>query len=173
MAPEERVGDRDIAPAVTAAAGLVLPDGTRWTVVIGADGQPAAAISPAGASVATNLFIADAETPTAAVIGSAGQADHAADTVVVVTRGAVPIGVWSGDDFVDALLYGRTRGGLYGALQGDIQLPGRISKQDITRHCRYGENGRACTVILVVPEKPDPMPSCPAQAGITAHTFEW
>lgn len=55
----------------------------------------------------------------------------------------------------------------------DRLLAVRISKQDITRHCRYAAGGRACAVILVVPEKPDPMPSCPAQPGIAAHPFAW
>jgi hypothetical protein len=168
----ERMRDRDIAPAVTAAAGIVIPDRDRWTVVTGADGAPGAAIPPGGGPVLTNLFSVDVETPVAAVVGSRALSSAPADTVVVVTRGNAPIGVWSGDDFVDAFVHGSVRGGS-GALPGDIVLPGRISKQDITRHCRYAVGGRACAVILVVPEKPDPMPSCPAQPGIAAHPFAW
>jgi hypothetical protein len=59
------------------------------------------------------------------------------------------------------------------ALLGDIQLPGRITKKDITRHCRHTGHGRSCATVLVVPEKPEQMPPCPAQAGISPHVFVW
>jgi hypothetical protein len=168
----ERVGDRDLALAVTAAAGPVIPDGTRWTVVMDTHGQPAAAISPGGTSVTANLVISDEAVPLAAVVGSDALADASADTVVVVTSGPSVIGVWHGDDLIDALVHGVIRDAS-AALPGDIQLPGRITKQDITRHCRHTEDRRACATVLVVPEKPDPMPPCPAQTGITAHMFAW
>jgi hypothetical protein len=168
----ERVGDRDIASAVTAAAGAVIPDGTRWTVVMDADGHPTAAISPGGTSVTANLVIVDATMPLVAVLGAGALADAPVDTVVVVSRGPSVVGVWSSDDLIDALVHGVTREAS-AALPGDIQLPGRISKRDITRLCRHAEDGRACATVLVVPEKPDPMPPCPAQTGISAHTFAW
>ena len=168
----ERVGDRDIVAAVTAAAGPVIPDATRWTVVIDSHGQPAAAIAPGGTSVTANLVMADAAVPLAALVESDALADAPADTVVVVTSGLSVAGVWAGDDLIDALVHGATREAS-SALPGDIQLPGRIVKQDITRHCRYAENGCACATVLVVPEKPDPMPPCPAQTGISTHTFAW
>jgi hypothetical protein len=168
----ERVSDRDIAPAVTAPAGPVIPDATRWTVVMDGDGHPAAAISPGGSSVTANLVVTDAAVPVAAVVGSDVLAAAPIDTAVVVTSGPSVVGVWSGDDLVNALLLGVTRDA-GAALPGDIQLPGRISKKDITRHCRHTEGGHACATVLVVPEKPDPMPPCPAQAGVAAHTFAW
>jgi hypothetical protein len=169
----ERVGDRDIAAAVTAAAtGPVIPDATRWTVVTDSDGQPAVAIAPGGTAVSENLGVADAAIPLVAAIESDALADAVADTVVVVTTGLSVIGVWAGDDFIDALVHGATRDAA-GALPGDIQLPGRIMKRDIIRYCRYAENGYECATLLVVPEKPDPMPKCPAQTGISAHTFAW
>jgi hypothetical protein len=168
----ERVGDRDIAAAVTAAVGLVIPDATRWTVVVDSDGQPAAAIAPGGTSMTVNLVMADAAVPLAVVVESDALADAPIDTIVVVTSGPSVIGVWAGDDLIDALVHGATRDAS-SALPGDIQLPGRILKQDITRHCRYAENGCACATVLVVPEKPDPMPPCPAQTGISTHTFAW
>ena len=168
----ERVGDRDIVAAVTAALGPVIPDATRWTVVMDSRGEPAAAIAPDGAFVTSNLVMADATLPLAAAVESHALVDARADTVVVVTSGLSIIGVWTGDDLIDALVHGATREAS-AALPGDIQLPGRIVKQDITRHCRHAENGHACATVLVVPEKPDPMPLCPAQGGITAHTFAW
>lgn len=168
----ERVGDRDIALAVTAAAGPVIPHEARWTVVMDTHGQPAAAISPGGTSVTANLVITDAAVPLQAVVGSDALADAPADTVVVVTSGPSVIGVWQGDDLIDALVHGVTRDAS-APLPGDIQLPGRIAKQDITRHCRHTEDGRACATVLVVPEKPDPMPPCPTQTGISTHNFAW
>ncbi len=168
----ERVGDRDIAAAVTAGNGPVIPDDDRWTVVTGGHGQPVAAIGPRGASVTASLVIADAAVPLAAVLGSDAMADAGADTVVGVTNGPSVIGVWAGDDMIDAIAHGALRGAV-AALPGDVQLPGRIAKLDITRRCRYVEHGHPCATVLVVPEKPDPMPPCPAQAGIGAHVFAW
>jgi hypothetical protein len=168
----ECVGDRDIAAAVTAAVGPVIPDASRWTVVMDSRGQPAAAIAPGGTSVTANLVIADKTVPVAVVVESDALADAPADTVVVVTSGLSVIGVWAGDDLIDALVHGASREA-GSVLPGDIQLPGRIVKQDITRHCRYTENGCACGTVLVVPQKPDPMPLCPAQTGISPHTFAW
>jgi hypothetical protein len=168
----ECVGDRDIVAAVTAAAGPVIPDASCWTVVMDSHGQPAAAIAPGGTSVTANLVIADAAVPLAVAVGSDALADAPTDTVVVVTSGPSVIGVWAGDDLIDALVHGATREA-GNVLPGDIQLPGRIVKHDITRHCRHAENGCACTTVLVVPEKPDPMPLCPAQTGISTHTFAW
>lgn len=167
----ERVADRDIEAAVTAGPGPVIPDGARWTVVLDGGGQPAAAIAPGGTSVTSSLVVVDAALPVAAAVESNALASAPADTVVVVTSGSAVVGVWAGEDLIDALVHGATRE--VSPLPGDIQLPGRIAKQDITRRCKHTEQGRACATVLVVPEKPDPMPSCPAQSGISAHVFAW
>jgi hypothetical protein len=172
----ECVSDRDIAPAVVASAGTVMPDAARWTVVLDADAQPTVAIAPGGAAVAVDLVVADAATPVAVALGSEALTYAAASTVVVVTRGTSIVGVWSGEDLIDALFHGATRGAttsLPGSLPGDIQLPGRIRKKDITRRCRHIEQARSCATVLVVPEKPEVMPRCPAQDGIGTHAFAW
>jgi hypothetical protein len=186
----ERVGDRDITPAVIASAGTIMPDAARWTVVLDADGQPVAAIAPGGASVAEDLVVADAATPIADALESEALAYATAGTVVVVTERTSVVGVWSGKDLIDALLHGATRGAsrslpgplgslpsplgsLPGSMPGDMQLPGRITKKDITRRCRHTEQAHSCATVLVVPEKPEVMPQCPAQDGISSHVFAW
>lgn len=167
----ERIGDREIEAAVTAGPGPVIPDGARWTVVVDSGGEPAAAIAPGGGPVTANLVVVDAAVPLAAALTSEALAGASADTVVVVTNGPSVVGVWAREDLIDALVHGAVRE--VSPAPGDLQLPGRIAKQDITRHCRHAEQGRACATVLVVPEKPDPMPSCPGQTGISPHVFEW
>lgn len=168
----ERIGDRDIKPTVTAPLGAVIPHDERWTVVLDEHGRPAAAIAPHGAAMAEDLVVADAAVSVIDALGSEALCSVGSDTVVVVMRGASVAGVWSGEDLVDAVTHGGTRGAGE-SLPGDIQLPGRITKKNITRHCRYTNHGRPCATVLVVPEKPEEMPQCPAQAGISSHTFVW
>jgi hypothetical protein len=167
----ENVGDRDLAPAVTASTGAVTPDEERWIVVVEDDGRPTEVIAPGGA-VAEDAVISDAAVPVEAAIDSDELLYLTGATAVVVTSGGAVVGIWSGDDLVDAAMHGGTRAAGE-AMQGDLQLPGRISKKNITRRCRYTEHGRSCTTILVVPEKPQHMPQCPPQAGLSSHTFGW
>lgn len=116
--------------------------------------------------------MADAEVPVAAALGSKALSYAAASTVVVVTKGTSVVGIWSGSDLLGALLRRVTRAAT-ASLPGDLQLPGRITKKNITRRCRYTTHGVSCATILVVPEKPESMPQCPAQGGITLHAFVW
>lgn len=168
----ERVGDRDIQPAVTMPAGVITPDEARWTVILDSRGQPATAISPGGASVADDLVVADAVLPVAYVLQSQALARATAETIVVVTREAAIAGVWAGEDLVDALLHGATRDASL-AFPGDVMLPGLITKKNITRRCQHTEQGHSCVTVLVVPEKPEMMPPCPARDGMSAHMFAW
>lgn len=147
-----------------------MPSDTEWTVVLDSHGQPVAAIAPGGARLAEYLVVADAAVPVRDVLRSEALAHAATGTVVVVRRGESVAGVWAGEDLLHALLRRVTRGL---SMPGDVQLPGRIAKIDITRHCRHAEKGRTCAVVLVVPEKPETMPQCPAQHGIAVHAFEW
>lgn len=89
------MSDRDIVAAVITALGLVIADGTRWTVVMDGDDRLVAAIAPGGTSVTTNLVTADALVPLAALIESDALADAPADMVVVVTGGRSVLGVWA------------------------------------------------------------------------------
>ncbi|HEY7592191.1 MAG TPA: hypothetical protein VH969_03480 [Actinophytocola sp.] len=167
----ENVGDRELERAMTVPPGLFRPDGENWLVVVEEDGWPAEVISPDGV-VAEDVVVTDAAVPVGTAITSVALQHVTRATAVVVTSGAAVVGVWSGDDLVDAALRGGTRSG-GDALPGDIQLPGRIRKKNITRRCRYTDHCGSCTRILVVPEKPSPMPQCPAQAGLAAHKFVW
>lgn len=169
----ELVEDRHIVATVTAAVGgTFIPDATRWTVVVDRHGQPATAIGPGGTFVPTNLVATGSTVPVAVVTELEGLARQPSKTAVVVKNGPAIIGVWAGDDLIDALAQGASRS-VGGALPGDIQLPGRIINKHITRRCRYAQNGHECATFLVVPEKPDPMPPCSAQSGISAHRFVW
>jgi hypothetical protein len=168
----ERVGDRDIRPAVTVAAGTVVPHDQWWTVVLDEDGQPAAAIAAGGAATAVDLVVADAALPVSDALGSEALRYADSDTIVVVTRGRSVAGVWADEDFADAVMSGSTRAAGE-SLAGDLQLPGPIKKKPILRHCRYTGRRRSCATVLVVPEKPEEMPQCPAQAGISPHEFMW
>jgi hypothetical protein len=167
----EYVGDRDLAPAVTATTGAWTPDGASWLVVVGADGRPTDVISPSGV-VAEDVVVTDAAVPVGTALGSPALRQLTRSTAVVVTSHAAVVGVWSGNDLVAAALRGVARGSGE-ALPGDIQLPGRIRKKNITRNCRHTDRGLSCATMLVVPEKPDPMPPCSAQPGLAAHTFGW
>jgi hypothetical protein len=168
----ERIGDRDIKPTVTATAGAIIPDDERWTVVLDQHGRPAAAIAPHGAAIAEDLVVADAAVPISTALSSEALRRADGGTVVVVMRGASVVGIWSGEDLVDAVMQGGARGGGE-SLPSYIQLPGRPKKKNITRHCRYVDQGRSCTTVLSVPEKPEEMPQCPAEAGVSSHTFVW
>jgi hypothetical protein len=169
---DERVGDRDISPAVAVSAGMVVPDAARWTVVLDIDEKPVAVIAPGGARVAEDLVVVDAELPVTEALRSEVLADAAATTVVVVMKGMSVVGVWSDSDLLDARLRRVTRTTTC-SLPGDVQLPGRITKKNITRRCRYTARGISCASVLVVPEKPEAMPQCPARDGLTTHAFEW
>jgi hypothetical protein len=147
-----------------------MPSDAVWTVVLNSDGQPVAAIAPGGAWLAEDLVVADAAVPVRDALRSEALAHASTGTVVVVRRGESVAGVWAGEDLLHALLRGVTRGS---SMPGDGQLPGRIAKVDITRHCQHAEKGRACAEVLVVPEKPETMPQCRAQHGIAVHAFEW
>lgn len=168
----ERIGDRDIKPTVTATTGAIIPNDDRWTVVLDEHGRPAAAIAPHGEAIAENLVVADAAVQIIDALGSEALRRVDGHTVVVVTRGASIVGVWSGEDLVDAVMQGGTRAAGE-SLPGDIQLPGLITVKPINRHCRHTDHGRSCATVLVVPEKPEEMPQCPVQAGISPHTFVW
>jgi hypothetical protein len=168
----ERVGDRDIQPAVTAPAGAITPDETCWTVVLDSRGQPTTAISPGGTSVAEDLVVADAALPVAYLLQSEALAHATAGTIVAVTRESAVAGVWAGEDLIDALLHGATREASP-AFAGDVLLPGVIAKKNITRRCQHTEQGISCVTVLVVPEKPEVMPQCPARDGTGAHLFAW
>jgi hypothetical protein len=165
----ERIEDRELGQAVMASVGAILPGDEHWTVIVDGDGQPIAAIAPGG-GVATDLVVAEASLPIVDAFESDALRDSTSETAVVVMRGPSVVGVWSGDDLVDAAMHGGTRGE---ALAGDMVLPGLITKKDITRRCRHTDGGRACATILVEPEKPEVMPACPAQAGVSPHSFEW
>jgi hypothetical protein len=166
----ECVGDRRIEPVVIARRGTIVPSSTAWTVVLDALGQPVAAIAPGGASLAEDLVVADATIPVRDALQSEALAYAGAGTVVVVRHGDSVAGVWAADDIFSAQVRGVTRGP---AMPSDLQLPGRIGKIDITRHCQHAEQGRSCVTVLVVPEKPETMPQCPAQHGIAPHAFDW
>jgi hypothetical protein len=166
----ECIGDRRIEPAVTARPGTIMPSDTEWTVVLDSHRQPVAAIAPGGAQLAEDVVVANAAVPVRDALRSEALAHATARTVVVVRRGESVVGVWAGEDLLHTLLRGVTRGS---SMPGDLQLLGRIAKIDITRHCRHAEKGRTCAVVLVVPEKPETMPQCPAQHGIAVHAFEW
>lgn len=168
----ERIGDRDIKPARAATAGAILPDDEHWTVVLDEHGRPAGAIAPHGAAIAEDLVIADAAVPIGDALDSEALRRADGDTVVVVTTGASVVGVWSGEDLVDALMSGSPRAPSE-SFPSDIQLPGHPRKKDITRRCRHTDHGIGCATILVVPEKPEEMPQCPPQTGVGSHTFEW
>jgi hypothetical protein len=139
----ERVADRDIQPAATVPRGMVIPDETRWTVVLDPGGQPAAAISPGGTSVAENPVVADAALPVALLLQSQALARATAGTVVVVTAESAVVGIWAGQDLVDALVHGATREAGW-AFAGDVQLPGVVTKKNITCRCRHAEPGISC-----------------------------
>jgi hypothetical protein len=168
----ERVADRDIRPAVTVTQGMIIPDETRWTVVLDSRGQPAAAISPGGTSVAENPVVADAALPVAFLLQSEALARATAGTVVVVTTESAVTGVWAGTDLVDALMHGARREASW-AFAGDVLLPGVVTKKNVTRRCQHTEQGISCVTVLVVPEKPEVMPQCPARDRIGAHVFGW
>jgi hypothetical protein len=168
----ERIGDRDIKSAVMASVGAVIPHDQCWTVVLDEHGQPAAAIAADGAAMAEDLVVADAAVPVIDALETEALRRVGSNTVVVVTSGGFVVGVWSGEDLIDAVMHGGTRG-VGESLPGDIQLPGPIRKKNITRHCCYTDHGRSCSTVLVVPEKPEEMPQCPTQAGISPHAFAW
>jgi len=159
-----RLRDRAVAPFVLAREPATRVPG-RWTVVVDEHGEPAAVLTPsddADAPPEVGMVLAGGETPIAAVLPALEP-----DDVVVLTDAGTVVGVWAGEDLVDAVMLGTPR------FTTDVRLPGEVRIPEVRRRCRYADEGTTCQNVLSVPEKPEVMPECGNPHQLTAHRFVW
>jgi hypothetical protein len=160
---------RDHATAefvVTTSAAPERPAPGAWTVLVDAGGWPVAALPPGGATPVAEIVVAEADLPVAEALRAPALEDLAAECPVVCVSGGRVVGVWAGDDLLDALMRGPTR-----SVGSD--LPGEIRIPLVSRRCRFTEDAARCLSPLTVPEKPETMPPCRNTAGLAAHAFVW
>jgi hypothetical protein len=163
----EYLRDHATAMFVVSGASTVTPSPRDWTVVLGESGTPVSALPPGDPVAVAEIAVADADTPIEVALKFPAIQDLDPGCPVVCVRDGEVVGVWAGDDLVDALMRGALRGA------SDTQLPGRIRIPTVLRQCRFVENTASCGSSLSVEEKPDTMPMCPNTSMLSVHTFVW
>jgi hypothetical protein len=161
------LGDHASTMFVLSEADAVAPSPREWTVVVGASGEPISALPPGDPVAVAEIVVAEADTPVDLALEFPALKDLEPGCPVVCVRDGAVVGLWAGDDLIDALMRGTVR------LSSDSQLPGRIRIPTVLRQCRFVEDAVPCGSTLSVVEKPETMPLCPNTSMLAAHTFVW
>lgn len=191
---EWKIGDARLEPVVTvdehtAVAAVTANVWEQWVVILGARGEPKAALplddlvqkpghQTVGELVATlpPIILAEDGAGVHAVLDLAAEFELRPTTpVVVVTSppvlGGPPARRVSGVLTVEELR--RRSPSMRDARYSGTLLPGPVRIPQIVRHCNYHEANMSCGLTEYFRTKPAQMPACVNPQSLSAHKFVW
>jgi len=150
--------------------------GDRWLVLV-RRGRPVSALAPgtvlSKGSRLPGILVAAADMNLAEALESDAFRQLTEFSALVVTEPSAGqadqpgiAGVVTGQTLAQVILRGTTRG-IFGPLPGASSIP------LITRSCGFAEGGVTCATMMPFEARPNSMPGCLNDRGLTAHPFAW